>query len=216
MILERITFLIEQLYKHSAYHSNCIEAIGKSLNHIARCVGKPDGKVTFGGVVELDPADAREAFAGRGKHAECEAVRMGFEFSQNLFLSIDPDMNDEVKKAIGKAPIEHLQRAFENYSKLNDLVQVAEGQAESLIRYAETAKCQLQIDVSEIVRGETEAGKRRLAEEYAKAREERKQIEAALRRVEAIKKKYESLTAEASNIVKAAKPATRGIVSIKS
>jgi len=216
MILNRITTLLEHLARHAAFNSHCHEKLCDKVNHMARSMGEPNGRVTFGGCVELNPREARRAVEGLGHHVEAEAVRMDYEFSQNLYLTIDPKMNAQIKEALDRAPLEQLEKKFESYRKLNELIVEAEAQSKAMLEYAEKAKEAFQVDVRQLIEGETKAQKQRLAAEYDKAREERKKIDAALLRLEKGLKKVDALKAEAGNIIKASKPASRGIVSIKS
>lgn len=216
MILERITFLLEQLYKHSAFNSNCIEAVSDNVDRIAKVIGEPDGSVTFGGVAELNPDTARKAFAGEHGTIEAKAVRMGFQFKQHVYLSANSNLNKEIEDALDEAPLQHLRDAFANYEKLNCLVDLSKKNAEEIEQFAVKAKSTLNSKIQGLVESATQAELKRLAEEYEKAAETTKQINAALKRISEAEKKYESLKAEASNIVAASKPATRSIASIKS
>lgn len=214
MILEKIAFLMEHMYRHMAFQSNRIERLEEQLNHVANTVADPTGEITFGGVAKIGPEQVRKAFEGL-QHVRVEEVELGFRFGQHLYMSIKPDLHKRIKDALEDAPLKYLTDAFESYKKLNDVVLEAEKVIRELHEKSHRVNGEIEINVQAVINQKFEEQQKRLDKTFAQAEEDRKMIAAAMERLDVQMEKAKAIQAQANNIVTASKPASRGFGLVK-
>lgn len=200
---------MKQIYRHLSYQSTTDEQALKLLQQIARQVGEPTGRVTFGGVIELDD-EVHKAFRDR-RIVEVDAVKMEVQFDQNLYLTINPEMNEKIRHLLDDAQLKYLRDTIEAFNDLNKLMEDVRAYREELIETAKRTEDLLKIDLRTLVESANKEEKQRLNNEFEKAKELTGKVDAGLKKIDQALKHAESAQVEAGNIVKAHTPAPRQI-----
>lgn len=210
MILERISFFLEQSYRHDAYQSDCLQSIAEKLEDILRAIGEPSGRVTFSGQVPVDKRELQKAFRDR-RLIEVDAVQMEFEFSQNLFMSIDPKLNTKIKEILDDSQLIYLRDTLKAFQHLNELMGQMESEREKVLADCEKTRELLGVDISQLIQAKSEDDKKALSAMFEEVRKLKGQVHEGLTQMNTAIRLTEKMQAEASNEKVLNKPATRGI-----
>ena len=209
-LLERYVFVLEQIYAHSAFQSDCSQHMVQKIDAIAKQVGEPNGKVTFSAQVPADKRELQKVFRDK-RLLKAESVTLEMQFAQNLFMGVDPKINKKVEELLADAPLEYLKNTMEAFSRVNDMVETMSENIKEVAEKRENVVALLDINLDNLIRGGIERSRLALKKEVKEVRKVKAEVREGLVAIEEAIERTKSLQSKARNVVKSKSPVVRSV-----